>query len=74
MNPYNNDKKLPKETTKQLTSQIMSFPLPTFKWQYIDGEFKLVGHNKAAEEITQGSVVKAIGTSAKEMYYDRPRI
>ena len=74
MIPYNPDEKLPKESKNQLSSQVMSFPLPTFTWQYIDNDFKLVGYNKAAVEITQGVVDTEIGISAKEMYPDNPKI
>ncbi len=74
MMPYNPDENSPKESKNQLSSQVMSFPLPTYTWQYIDNDFKLLSFNKAAEEFTQGIVGNTIGTTAKEMFHDNPNI
>jgi len=40
----------------------------------VNGEFELIGFNKAAEEITQGRVANFVGKTARKMYHDQPEI
>lgn len=60
---------------QQLQAQYKGFPLPTYTWQHIDGDFVLIDHNDAAETMTQGRIGELTGRSAYDLYgEDDPEI
>ncbi|MHA1669619.1 MAG: hybrid sensor histidine kinase/response regulator, partial [Promethearchaeota archaeon] len=56
------------ETYKQLFN---SYPLPTYAWDYIGGDFKLVRINEAADRYTEGKLRNLIGMKASQFFTDR---
>jgi len=57
-----------------LRAQYQSIPIPTYTWQAQGDDLILVDYNERATEITQGNIKDFIGTSATEMYRNRPDI
>jgi len=56
------------ETYKQLFN---SYPLPTYAWDYIGGDFKLVRINEAADSYTEGNLRNLMGMKASQFFTDR---
>lgn len=55
-------------------AQYQCNPIPTFTWQKTAEDFVLLGFNKAAEAMTEGTVAEAIGKMASDMYVHRQDI
>ena len=53
-------------------AQFLSIPVPTYIWQWVDGDFVLRDHNDKAVEITRGMIKDFLGTTFDQMYPDRP--
>ncbi|QEE17074.1 PAS domain S-box protein [Promethearchaeum syntrophicum] len=56
------------EMYKQLFN---SYPLPTYAWDYIGEDFKLVRINEAADRYTEGKLKKLIGMKASQFFTER---
>jgi PAS domain S-box-containing protein len=56
------------ETYKQLFN---SYPLPTYAWDYIGDDFKLVRINEAADSYTEGNLRNLMGMKASQFFKDR---
>ncbi|MFQ5820141.1 MAG: PAS domain S-box protein [Candidatus Heimdallarchaeota archaeon] len=63
-----------RKSEKQLRAQYKGIPIPTYTWQWVGDDFKLVNYNNAAVVITEGNVTNFIGKAAKEMFHDRPDV
>jgi len=63
-----------RESEAQLRAQYKGIPVPTYTWQWIGDDFKLVDYNNAALVITEGNVTYLVGKTAQEMFYDRPDV
>ena len=63
-----------RKSEKQLRAQYKGIPIPTYTWQWVGNDFKLVNYNNAAVVITEGNVSYFIGKTAKEMFHDRPDV
>ena len=63
-----------RESKERFRRQYLSIPLPTFTWEYRKDEFILVDYNKMSEEASYGQVSGSIGSSATEIYRERPDI
>ena len=49
-------------------------PVYTVTWQFLDGDFVMVGCNMATEDFTNVAISEFIGKKASEIYRDRPDI
>ncbi|MCE5263719.1 MAG: PAS domain-containing sensor histidine kinase [Deltaproteobacteria bacterium] len=49
-------------------------PVYTVTWQFLDGDFVMVGCNMATEDFTNVAISDFIGKKASEIYRDRPDI
>lgn len=63
-----------RESELRFKAQFKGLPIPVYTWQRADDDFVLVDYNYAAEEITQGNVVRLLGARAGELYRDTPGI
>lgn len=63
-----------RESEAQLRAQYKGIPIPTYTWQWIGDDFKLVDYNNAALVITEGNVTNLVGKPAQEMFHDRPDV
>ncbi|HKV38414.1 MAG TPA: PAS domain-containing protein, partial [Blastocatellia bacterium] len=61
-------------TEQRLRAQIKRFYIPTFVWQFLDGDFILREFNDAASAATRGDVDSSVGVAAAQIYQDRPDI
>ena len=52
---------------EKLRAQYLAIPIPTYTFQYRDGEFLLVDANTAAVEYTDGGIQQRMGVSASEI-------
>lgn len=58
----------------RVKAQFDGIPIPTYVWQQIDGDFKLVDFNRAAEVFTEGTIAGLLGTKCRELYAGSPLI
>ncbi|MFX0132710.1 MAG: PAS domain S-box protein [Candidatus Hodarchaeota archaeon] len=63
-----------KESEEQFKALFKGGPIPTYTWQKVANDFKLINYNNAAEKLTLGDVKNYLGSKASEMYKDRPEI
>ncbi|TFG01449.1 MAG: PAS domain S-box protein, partial [Promethearchaeota archaeon] len=63
-----------KESEERFKALFKGGPVPTYTWQEVGNDFKLINYNNAAEKTTLGDVKKYLGFKASEMYKDRPDI
>ena len=61
-------------TANQLKALFRAIPVPTYIWQRIEKNFKLINYNEAALSITNGFVKDYIGIKASELYRDIPNV
>ncbi|MFZ1128737.1 PAS domain S-box protein [Methanoregula sp.] len=54
--------------------QYQNNPLAILTWQHRDGDFVLIGYNKAAEALSGGLLHEFLGKTASELYEIRPEI
>jgi PAS domain S-box-containing protein len=54
--------------------QYQNNPLAIFTWQHRDGDFVLIGCNKAAEVLTGGRADEYFGMRASDLYKSRPEL
>jgi len=59
-----------KDSEKKFRTLFTNSPIPTYTWQYLDGDFVLSNYNTAAFTLTQGKIANIIGIKAGEMYRD----
>ncbi|MFQ5575372.1 MAG: GAF domain-containing protein [Anaerolineae bacterium] len=52
----------------------MNDAIPCYTWQHIDGNFVLVGHNRAAEAITRRQIKKFLGWKLTDLHQNTPDI
>jgi PAS domain S-box-containing protein len=58
----------------QFEQQYKSIPLPTYTWQYRDGNFYLISFNDKSESESGGKVREMLGIKVTELYASRPEI
>lgn len=63
-----------RESEEKFRSQYKSIPVPTYTWQKVGEDFRLVQYNDAAISSTRGRVADFLGMKASEMYPDRPDV
>ncbi len=63
-----------KESEEKFKALFKGGPVPTYTWQQVGNDFKLINYNNAAEKSTLGDVENYLGFKASEMYKDRPDI
>jgi len=64
-----------RDSEERLRAQYQGFPIPSYTWRRINGDFVLVDYNRAAHVLTNGGVAHYVGKRASEMYRnDRPDI
>jgi PAS domain S-box-containing protein len=57
-----------KQSEERLKAQFKGFPIPTYIWKKVDGDFILIDHNNAADKITKGKVKHLLDIKLREMY------
>lgn len=57
---------------ERLKAIYQNMPIPTYIWQGVDGDLRLMDFNAAAKEASESRVEKILGVSAKEVYSDQP--
>ena len=60
------------ENEERMRLQFNGVPVPTYIWQSVDDDFKLIDHNDAASEITHGKIHEMLGIGARQFYADAP--
>ena len=60
-----------RQSEERLKAQFKGFPIPTYVWKNIDGQFSLLDYNNAAEAFTKGQVKQLLGISLQDMYPDQ---
>jgi PAS domain S-box-containing protein len=63
-----------RESEARLRAQYQGHPVPTYTWQYRDGDMVLVDCNRAAEAVTDGHIRDLLGVTLSELYADRPHL
>ncbi|HNX17230.1 MAG TPA: PAS domain S-box protein [Methanoregula sp.] len=63
-----------KQSEDRFRAQYENNPLPIFTWQEKNGDFVLVGYNKAAESVSGGQAARYLLQKASDMYAERPDI
>ncbi len=63
-----------RESDEKYRSQYQSIPVPTFTWEHIGDNFRLVDYNQAAKIITEGKISDYIGKKVNEMYAHMPDV
>jgi PAS domain S-box-containing protein len=63
-----------KESEERFKSLYQESPIPAFTWQKKGDDFILVDFNRAMIQVTNGKVGDYLGTSAIELYRNRPDI
>jgi PAS domain S-box-containing protein len=63
-----------RESEERFRAQHDNLPLPTFTWRRVDDDFTLITFNKAAEEMSGGTVAKLVGIRASQMFASQPQI
>ena len=63
--------KVTKEKNEMYKQLFNSYPLPTYAWDYIGDDFKLIRINKAADRYTDGKLGNLIGMKASQFFTDR---
>ena len=53
---------------KRFEAQYMGIPVPTFTWQWLGKDFKLVDYNNAAITWTHGGIKSLVGKTVIELY------
>ena len=61
-----------RESEERLRTLYRCMPIPSLTWQKKDRDFVLVDYNRAAEEFTDGLIVRYVGGKASRLYADRP--
>ena len=64
----------PTMTAIQLKTLFRANPVPTYIWQKVEKDFKLIDYNEAAALITKGKIKNYIGIKASELYNDMPDV
>ena len=57
-----------RESEERLKAQFKGFPIPTYVWKNVDGDFRLIDYNNAAEKFTEGKIKKFLGKTFSKMY------
>jgi PAS domain S-box-containing protein len=63
-----------RQSEEKFRAQYKGIPVPTYSWQKVDHDFVLIDYNDAAKGITRGRIEQFVGTTASELYPDRPDI
>ncbi|MEN6394877.1 MAG: PAS domain S-box protein [Methanoregula sp.] len=63
-----------KQSEDRFRAQYENNPLPIFTWQERNGDFVLVGYNKAAESVSGGQAAQYLSQKASDMYAEQPDI
>ena len=60
-----------RRSEERLKAQFKGFPIPTYVWKNIGGNFVLIDYNNAADKLTEGKVKQLLGTKLSKMYPDK---
>ncbi len=63
--------KVTKEKNEMDKQLFNNYPLPTYAWEYIGDDFRLVRINEAADRYTEGKLKNLIGMKASQFLKDR---
>lgn len=63
-----------RNSEEKFRAQFMSLPIPLFIWQHQESELVLIDFNDAADQITNGNIVRFLGISAAEIFENQPAI
>lgn len=63
-----------KQGEDRVKAQFDGIPIPTYVWQRQNADFRLIDFNQAAEQFSQGTVRKLLGTQCRELYAHSPDI
>ncbi|MBN2372912.1 PAS domain S-box protein [bacterium] len=63
-----------RESEERLRAQYNGMPIPTYTWQFIDGDFELVDYNDAGLANSDGKIACLLRTKASKIYSDSPEI
>ncbi len=63
--------KVTKEKNEMYKQLFNSYPLPTYAWDYLDDDFKLVKINEAADRYTEGKLRNLLGMKASQFFTKR---
>lgn len=63
-----------KHSEDRVKAQFKGFPIPTYVWQFQDGDFVLIDFNVAAEKFTSGNVQKFMGRKSSDIFADIPDV
>jgi len=60
-----------RQSEERLKAQLKGFPIPSYIWKKVDGDFVLIDHNNAADIITEGKVKQLLNIKLSKMYPDQ---
>lgn len=66
--------KSPPLTANQLKTIFHANPVPTYIWQKIEKDFKLIDYNDAALSITMGKIKDNLGITTRELFHNNLEI
>lgn len=63
-----------RHSEERAKAQYKGIPIPTYTWRKVGGNFVLTDYNKAAEEVTRGTMSDLLGKNVEDVYPDAPEI
>jgi PAS domain S-box-containing protein len=60
-----------RQSKERLKAQFKGFPIPTYVWKNVGGDFVLIDYNNAAHKFTEGKINQFLGIKFSEMYPDK---
>jgi sigma-B regulation protein RsbU (phosphoserine phosphatase) len=57
-----------RQSEERLKAQFKGFPIPTYVWKNVGGDFILIDYNNAAHKFTEGKINQFLGIKFSEMY------
>lgn len=60
-----------RQSEERLKAQFKGFPIPTYVWKNVGGDFILIDYNNAAHKFTKRKINQFIGIKFSEMYPDK---
>ena len=60
-----------RQSEERLKAQFKGFPVPTYVWKNVGGDFVLIDYNNAAYKLTEGKVKQLLGIKCSKMYPDK---